>query len=89
MHAAVNLAAAAKKKSTLPKLPLVMVHVRLTGVGVPLEHTEPLRDALIRLVDAYAVTWGLRVKRRRITIKDGVELYAKYEARAKLHAMIE
>lgn len=78
---------AAKPKP--PKLPLVMVHIRLTGVGVPLEDTEPLRDALVKLVDSFAVTWGLRVKRRRISIKDGVELYAKYEARAKLHAMIE
>lgn len=71
------------------RLPLVMVHVRLTGVNVPLEATEPLRDAILGIVQEYADVYGLRIKRRRISLEAGVEVYAKYEARAKLHTMIE
>lgn len=78
-----------RKPTATKKLPLVLVYVRITGVNVPLEDTEPLRDALIKLVDQYSVTFGLRVKRRRVSLKDGVRLYAAYEARTKLHAMIE
>lgn len=71
------------------KLPIVMVHVRITGVTPDLADTEPLRDALVALVQQYADQWGLRVKRRRVSLRRGVEVYAQYEQRAKLHRMIE
>lgn len=70
-------------RSKRTKLPVVLVHVRLTTVGVPVADLEPLRDAILALVPGYAEVWGVRVKRRLITRQQIADLFEHYTEHAK------
>lgn len=65
-------------------LPVVLMHVRLTSIGVDVDQLEALKDDLKVFLDKRAELWGLRVKRRIVSREMVTALFASYQALAAL-----
>jgi len=70
-------------------LPVAIVYIRISQAGADVGLSEGLRDELVNTVKAYATTWAVRVKRRKIDEARAEELMDAYEHCNKLHIMIE
>lgn len=66
------------------KIPVVLMHVRMTSIGLNADDLAHIRDDLKVFLDNRADLWGLRVKRRILSREEVTELFASYQARAKM-----
>lgn len=66
------------------KIPIVLLHARVTATGIPVHELEAIRDGLRVYLDSVADTWGLRVKRRILSRENMRKMFAVYQERQKV-----
>lgn len=62
------------------KVPILLLHVRVSVVGADIADLEELRDDLVTLAERYGASWGCRVKRREIAAGHATSLMQIYES---------